>query len=269
MLNSKTQQEKSERDCEVLNLASNRLRFTPDWRAAALALILLPLVMPLGFWQLDRAQEKRDFKALYLQRQSAGPIEIDTILKQKDLQYQPVRLKGQFINEKTLLLDNRIFKGQFGYEVVVPFKLQGSELLVLVNRGWIVGDRSRRTLPFLENDHFTASSIELVGEVHVPQSEMMTLSDDIPPVTWPHVTQSLNIENLTSEFKLPLFPYEVRLREGSIAGLQANWMVVNIEPRKHIAYAVQWFSMGIALLLIVFLTNTNFISIFKRFFKKA
>lgn len=253
-----------------------KLRFTPDWRASVLALLLLPLLLSLGFWQLQRAEEKRLLQALFEQRQLAGPINIGALAPDSDMRYQPVRLSGEFINDKALLLDNKIYKGRVGYEIIMPFRvtpvagLEGrhgealadgtTAALVMVNRGWVAGDYSRRSLPSIPA---VSGKVSLLGEIYVPQGEMMVLGEDRAS-GWPRVVQTVDIEALSPEYGTRLFPYTVRLRAASPAVLQPNWVVVNVQPEKHTAYAVQWFVMAVTLLIIGFLANTNAWALFQQ-----
>lgn len=237
-----------------------RLQFTPNWRASMLVLMLLPLLVSLGFWQLDRAEEKRQLQYLFAQRQADGPLPIAQLYDTEDLQYQPVTLRGEFINDKAVLLDNRIYHGRFGYEVITPFQLEGKDKIVLVNRGWLAGDNSRRTLPDIKP---VEGLVDLTAEVYVPQGEMLRLADE-QSQGWPRVLQSVTIKDLAPEFELPVFPYSVRLTEGSAGSYQANWVLVNLQPEKHTGYAVQWFAMSFTLLVIAVLANSNLWSVIKR-----
>jgi len=242
------------------DLQSKRLQFTPNWRASLLAVLLLPVVISLGFWQLDRAEEKRQLQDLFEHRQLAGPVALEALNTQADLRYQPVTLRGEFVNEKAVLLDNRIYQGRFGYEIITPFRLVDSKTMVLVNRGWLEGDISRRSLPAIKA---IAGEIALIGEVYVPQGDVMLLADESAS-GWPRVMQSLNIEALQKEFEQTLFPYSVRIKQISAASYTPNWVVVNLQPEKHTGYAVQWFAMAVALLVIGLLANTNLWSLIKR-----
>lgn len=229
-----------------------KIRF--DWRVTALALLLLPIVLSLGFWQLDRAEEKRQLQALFAAKQQAGPVDITQLEPQKaDLRYQPVSLTGHFIKGKNILLDNRIRQRRFGYEVVTPFQLSESEQIVLVNRGWIEGDQARRHLPEFVTPE---GELTLRGDIHVPQGELLMLASE-QHSGWPRVQQSLEVSALQDKFAVLLFPYSVRLHAESPGALTPSWMVVNIQPQKHTGYAVQWFAMGITLVLIALLGNTN------------
>ena len=231
------------------------LRITPDWRVSLLALLILPVLMSLGFWQLDRADEKRQLQNLYEQRQLAGFVSLEDLLEKEDLQYQPVTFSGEYINGKAILLDNRIYRGRFGYEIITPFKLKDSDLIILVNRGWLEGDSSRRTLPAIK---VISGSVELTGEIYVPQGEGFVLSDKTEAGnSWPRVVQTLDVNKLLTEFELPVFNYTVRLSNDSPGSFQPNWVVVNLQPAKHTGYAVQWFAMSFTLLVIAIMANTN------------
>lgn len=232
---------------------TKRLQISVDWRASALVLLLLPLMLSLGFWQLERAEEKRQLQALFQQRHDRGPVAIELLEASADLRYQPVSLRGEYINDKLIFLDNRIYRGQFGYEIITPFKLAGSDLVILINRGWLQGDVSRRTLPGINTVN---NSVELIGEVYVQQGQMLALGKE-QVMAWPRVVQSMDVSGLKDTFDARLFPYTVRINEFSPGHYQPNWVVVNIQPAKHTAYAVQWFAMSFTLLLIAFLANTN------------
>lgn len=238
----------------MFRIGGRQLQLLPDWRATVLALLLMPLLLSLGFWQLERAEEKRQFQLLFQQRQASGPVLIEKLDPDSDIRYQPVSLRGEFINDKALLLDNKIYKGRFGYEIIMPFRLASSAQLVLINRGWLAADISRRQLPDIPVIH---GMVDLVGEVYVPQGKMLELAKDMAE-GWPRVVQSINIDELGKQFDMPVFPYTVRLQQQSTASFINNWLVVNIQPEKHTGYAVQWFSMCVVLLVILFLANTNF-----------
>ena len=233
--------------------SARKLQFIPNWRASVLAVVLLPLLLTLGNWQLERAEEKRQLQQLFDERQAREPAAIEGLSPTADLRYQPVKLRGRFVNEKNLLLDNRIYQRRFGYEIITPFQLSSNGLWVLVNRGFLAGDISRRNLPSIDA---ITEELELIGEVHVPHGDMMTLAEDTAS-GWPRVIQVLAIEKIAKELGKELFPYTVRIKSPTQGSFEANWMVVNLQPEKHTGYAVQWFAMSAALVMIILLANTN------------
>ncbi len=221
--------------------------FKPGWKMTLFTLLLSPLLYTLGQWQLDREQEKIQLQNDYDSRQSASEIEIDELdSTRQDLAFLKVKASGQFINDKIFLLDNKIHEGRVGYELINPFLTMQGQLL-LVNRGWIAQGFSRQQLPDID---FVEQSVEIQGSIYVPLEEPFLLSavEETSQATGPIVIQSIDIKFLEEQLQREVFPYTVRLADGSPGLEQANWQTVNMEPEKHRGYAVQWFTMLIALL---------------------
>lgn len=222
--------------------------FRFNWKLTLFTLLMLPVLVALGFWQLQREDEKLALQAQYEARQSAAPRPIGQVDGQQDLRYMPVRATGHFDNERIFLLDNRIHEGRPGYEVVQPFHTTGSELL-LVNRGWVEQAQYRSELPAIEP---VSGQVSIRATVYVPFGEAFTLGDSMSQSSgWPRRIQTLEpeamIAQLEGEQQDAAFPYSLRLQPGSPGALQENWPPVNTSPEKHQAYAVQWFSMAVVL----------------------
>ena len=225
--------------------------FQPEWRLTLFTLLLLPVMVSLGFWQLDRAGEKRQLQQEYTRRYQMAPVPITAIARDGDLRHVPVTLRGRFITGESWLLDNRVHQGKVGYEVVMPFQLSENGQQVLVNRGWVAGNPDRRILPAIATP---AEELSLSGRIHVPLQAPFTLGDPAPAAGWPRVVQHLPWPELAG--RNLFIPHSVRLDAGSPAALTANWVVVNISPEKHTGYAVQWFAMSLALLLLYIAAST-------------
>src|SRR4029077_10313731 len=105
----------------------------------------IALAISLGNWQTRRAEEKLDLSRR-LDEGAKGPVlSVPSVrLNAPALERRRVSARGRFVARAALLLDNKILHGAAGYHVLTPLKLEGGELHVLVNRGWIAaGDRSR------------------------------------------------------------------------------------------------------------------------------
>ena len=235
------------------------LRFTPDIKTTLLALLLLPGLIALGFWQLDRAEQKRALNTLFEQKQRSPALPLQSLDINADLRYQPVTLSGYFISDKHYLLDNKIYQGRVGYELISVFKPTEYQSLVLINRGWIAGDPARQKLPKIEP---LTEPLQLKGEVYVPLGEMIVLAKTAEK-DWPRVIQQLDTKRISNQLQHPVFPYTIRLSEGQPGVKQRNWPVVNIQPAKHTGYAVQWFAMALTVVFIIILSNSNLWSLLR------
>ena len=94
----------------------------------------------LGFWQLDRKDEKITLimkKAELSESQRILPSDISSATESGT----PVLLKGAFDKEVILLLDNKILDGVVGFEVLQLFR-DSSGLNFLVNRGFVPAART-------------------------------------------------------------------------------------------------------------------------------
>ena len=106
--------------------------------------------MSLGFWQLDRADQKRTIEAS-IQKANTGVVEL--IVNQNELlnkEYYEVRLQGSYISDKQFIYDNQIVDQVSGYYVLTPFVLTGQSNAVLVNRGFIPWNGRRDKLADIE-----------------------------------------------------------------------------------------------------------------------
>lgn len=231
------------------------LSWHSDWRTSLFVIMLTPLFVGLGFWQMQRAEEKQVIAKHWQARQLESHRSLESLPQEEAaLAYRRVRLQGDFVPGRQVLLDNRMYQGRYGVEVLSPFRLQGSGQLVLVNRGWVVGDRSRRSLP-------TVADIEgpqsITGTIYVPPGEAYSLGDPELVAGWPKMTQVLDIALFEEWLEAPLYPYSVRLEEDSAGALTTNWPLLNVSADKHRAYAAQWFSMALALFLIYIWSSSN------------
>ena len=54
---------------------------------------------------------------------------------------------GVALDERTILLDNKVHGGTAGYYVLTPIRLADGGAIVVVNRGWIAQGASRTLRP--------------------------------------------------------------------------------------------------------------------------
>ena len=240
--------------------ATRGFRFDPEWRITLFSAILVPLMVALGFWQLQRASEKAELSAAWEVRQQQAPVPVAELWDAPGtaLAYLPVSLRGSFLEEEYFLLDNRILGGRFGYEVLGIMRLEGSGGLVLVNRGWIAGDPARLELPEVPP---VDGQVVVAGTVYVaPGVPYLLVEQQLQP-GWPKLLQAIEMDKVSPALGRladdPVFPYPVRLAQGQPGALAVDWQVVNVSPDKHRAYAVQWFTMAAVLLMFYLLRSSN------------
>ncbi len=241
------------------SVSVKRLVISFDTRPLAAGIVLFVLLVNLGVWQLDRAQEKSALQARWLAQSILPPVAPAMLTANSEPEFAADRLvtwTGEFIPEKYILLDNRLHRGQPGYHVVALVRV--GTIIVPLNLGWISSGGSRDAIPPVA---LPKGEVSIAGRIYVPTSKPFMMQEQFPPKALPAIVQTLYWDNWNATLSLltggPMFPYEVRIDPQSPHALVANWPVVNQSPAKHYGYALQWFIMAGLLVLIGLFQTTN------------
>lgn len=232
------------------------------------AAVFLPLMLSLGFWQLSRAEEKRDILRTREQRIHAPAVELASLALDFERQFVNVQAAGRIDNKRTFLEDNQMRRGRPGYEVLTPMlvDVNGVSYWLLLNRGWIAAGIDRSKLPEIPPMQGRTAT----GYLHTRAKQKLVLKDaPWPDDRWPLVIQKIDLEKIEQRLGLPVYPYVLRITDGGAPNspeqlLDKNWILVSVQPHKHIGYAVQWFTMAIALLVLTVFANSNLSQVLRR-----
>ena len=226
-----------------------------NWKVLLFCALLLPLLISLGFWQLQRAAEKQQIVDRYDANRSASPAAITDLDSVEDLQYRPAWISGELDGDKIIFLDNRVKHGKPGYEVLQLLRIEGDSRAVLVNRGWLPAPLDRQQLPDVQTP---AGKVQLRGSLYRSLEEGFQLDDGVRGIErWPARIGWISVVRAEQLFQSDLYPYRLRLDRDSRGALETGWMLVNVQPEKHTAYAVQWFSMALVLLVLTLFASSN------------
>src|SRR5690606_24946912 len=69
-------------------------RFAPGWPLWLFTLGFLPILLALGFWQLDRAEQKRELQTRMEQRREAPPLALEDISTTRDPAWRRLQLRA-------------------------------------------------------------------------------------------------------------------------------------------------------------------------------
>ena len=217
--------------------------------ASLLAITGLVILINLGLWQVDRAAEKELILAEMEQRQTTTPLTLQQLDKLTDKGHYHLQFSGTLLQNYTLYLDNRIVSGKPGFEVIHP--VRSGDRVVLVNRGWIPMPLDRSILPELPK---LPEQLDVTGIVYTP-TDTLVLKEDIlnSDDDWPQLIQALDmakLEALYQELGLKIEPWILRQDPEQNELFIQEWRYVNMPPERHISYAITWFGLAIALVII-------------------
>ncbi len=232
--------------------------FRPALVPSMVFLVLLALLLGLGFWQLSRAAEKASLIASKAQRTQSEVRNLNETAVTIEDRFAPVQVEGRYRGERQWLLDNRVVAGQVGYHVYSLFEFAGADhgQSMLVNRGWVPVGETRQFLPNLPTPQ---EQVTLHGRLDRPASVGIKLAtSDLGGLAPAIVVQHLDIDDVAAAIDRELSPYALILDAQQPGALQYDWNYIEaMTPEKHRGYAVQWFGLAVALLIIFIGTNTK------------
>jgi surfeit locus 1 family protein len=221
-----------------------------------LTLIVLAGLVWLGLWQLRRADEKR---ALYDAFAAGSDARQSVVLATAPVpRYSHVEARGHYDTSRQVRIDNMVnADGRAGYYVITPFTLDGGGR-ILVNRGWVPVGVSRAQRPEISvntdergirgrADNLPAPGIQLSGGA--------PLAPPFPVVA--SFPNHADLARLFNEGDWSAAAEVILLDPGEPDGYVRNWSPPGFPPLRHIGYAVQWFALAVALVVIYFVTNTR------------
>ncbi len=218
------------------------LSFRPGLLLWVFTLIFLPLFVVLGFWQLNRAVEKEQMKAM-----NDGVVrtagQIDWLAPPL---YADIEVNSVAIPDLTLLLDNKTYNGQVGYEVFQLHKT--SQGTLAVSLGWVAGSPDRTQLPNLVvPDRLINQKVTIRPTPTNPLFGVdANMRHETDSQTW--VVQTLTTQWLSQLSQQNVLGF-VQLIDAEAFGVgPVVWQPSVMSPAKHRGYAFQWFGMAIALL---------------------
>jgi surfeit locus 1 family protein len=224
-----------------------------NWKLTLLAFIFICFFIGLGNWQLNRAHEKEHLLHAFQMRATSAPLNVKALYHQADLRFHQVTLHGHFDNTQTLLLDNKTQNGKVGYEIYVPFYADGLPQPILIDRGFIGGTGDRQQLPFIPPYEGRTT---LTGMLNTPP-KYVALGNMITslPISWPLRVEYIQLAELATLFKKPIFPFIINIDPHHPAALSIEWQIVTMSPERHRGYAVQWFAFALTLLILSVVLN--------------
>ncbi len=212
---------------------------------------LLALLIRLGFWQLDRAEVKRQFLQLEQEKAHMQAVPLLSLLvhAKQDFKYRKVELQGYYDTQHQFLIDNQIYLGKVGYFVLTPFVLKSQDI-VLVNRGWLPMSQDRQ-LPDISLSPSIGEQT-IVGIINdFPGVGLILKGADEPGKGWPSVVQIINAQKIAQKLGYVVLDFQVQLLPTQNDGYTRDWQIsTKMPPEKHKAYAFQWFALAVTLILL-------------------
>jgi len=232
-----------------------------------LYVLVAALMLALGAWQLARAAEKIRWQASADAAMAEPALALESAILpdeadgQSGVRYRQVSLRGQFMPQRQMLWDNRVYRGVVGYEVITPLRLENASV-VLVNRGWVRADPRREILPEIlwppETGPYAVSGILTRPSIGFSRGPALEIVGD----DWPQRLQHFTYAEIAAALGAEVLPGLVQRIHFAADSPQVPlytdaWTPVAFGPQRHYGYAFQWFAMFVALTVLFVVVNTS------------
>jgi cytochrome oxidase assembly protein ShyY1 len=222
-----------------------RFLFSSKWLGyLLLAAIFAAACVFLGRWQMDRRAETLAEINRVTSNYSAPPVPFAQAREQfisldPEREWTQVELKGSYDVQGQRIVRNRPLNGQPGYEVVVPFRLDTGETVV-VDRGWLpIGNNNPGrpdSIPAPPGGHVTVVVRLKPAE---PQLQRGAPEGQLASIDLGAYSSELGYQLLTGAYG------QLASETPAAEQMPVAFPMPSVEEGTHLSYSLQWFAFGI------------------------
>lgn len=220
---------------------TSSLRSGRFWLVTMAAVVLVATTFSLGQWQLRRAAQKISLQRAIEAQNNLSVLDGRALIAMNniaDIMHRQATLKGRWLAQHTVFLDNRPMNGKSGFVVITPLVLEAGGQPILVQRGWVqrrFDDRAR--LPEFSTPE---GLVTVRGRIAGPPSRLY----EFAAVESGRIRQNLDLPLFSGQIGLPLLPVTLLQTGVASEGLLRDWPLPNAGVDKHYGYALQWFGLA-------------------------
>jgi len=229
-----------------------RLAFRPLLWPTILTLIMLPVLIGLGVWQLHRLDWKLGLIATMEARLAAPaaampPVADWTSLDPESLDYRHMSVTGHFDNAHEFHYFTQDDQGQAGYSLLVPLLLDGGGA-VIVDRGFVPQDRKEAgTRPASQIE----GEVTVTGVARRPGRRGVFDGENDPAHNIWYVRDPARMAASIGLDPVAPFLLEAQPQAGADPKALPRPGAAHVElTNSHLQYALTWFSFAAILIII-------------------
>ena len=218
-----------------------RVLGSPRWLLGhVLVVAVCVLFVNLGFWQIQRLEERQLVNIVTASRLAADPLPIEELIAGAgtdldSLEFRSATLIGEFEPSAEVLVRSQVHEGTAGWHVVTPLVLPDGRA-VLVNRGWVP----------LEMDVVPVPAAPPTGQVTISGWVSLTRIRQSGGATEPEgrlvQIARVDLDRLQQQVSFSLLPVYVVADQSGATFPIAVARPDTSDEGPHLLYAIEWFS---------------------------
>jgi len=226
-------------------MTADTRRFRPPRGTTPLTLLLAPLLIGLGIWQVQRLEWKEALLARIESRIEAAPHALPVEIGNPEAwEYRRVRLRGEFLHRREL----HLARGR-GWQIITPLRREHGPPVLIV-RGFVPG---RFKEPASRPESLAEGAVTIEAVARLPETPGTFTPDNRPQENvWVWRDHEAMAEAVGLARVVPLF-FE------AVEDAQGGWPQGGITrldiPNRHLGYAITWFSLAACIVGIYIVTG--------------
>lgn len=225
--------------------------FSRTWiMTTLLVIVAVAVLIRLGIWQLDRLEQRQIFNARVMAQQDDEVLILSSEsmdLELYEMEYRTVEVTGEYAYSQEVALSNQVWNGLLGVHLLTPLKIEGTEMYVLVDRGWIPSEDQS---PENWTKYQEPGQITVVGVIRRAQIRPSFGILPDPTLTFEQTRlthwKNVNLERIQLENGIPLLPTYIQQTPQGDQDAPPLRSVIHLDLSEgpHMGYALQWFTFG-------------------------
>ncbi|AIL65560.1 SURF1 family protein [Rickettsiales bacterium Ac37b] len=233
----------------------NKIKLSPSVSFSIISCIIFFMLISLGSWQIYRLKWKLNVIQAIKTNLSMDTIgNKDLVFNNKaHLNYRKVKIQGKFLHNKELYLyaGNMSPNGKPGYFIVTPFAYE-TDKFILVNRGFI---EAKQKIPTIRSDN-TQNKEQIIEGILIPETRKPYFVPNNE--TKKNLLFWIKLQEISNYLGIVLYNAILLQYNSNEDELQPNKFSLHEIRNDHLAYAITWYSMAIAVLILYFKYKNNF-----------
>jgi len=213
-----------------------------------LVILGMAVLARLGFWQLDRLEERRAFNMWVADQWRLDPFDINGAPLPDDLhelEYQRVQVSGEFDYSQQIALKNQNRDRVPGVNLITPLVLEDGRA-ILVARGWVSLADGKPDVWSQFDEPSTEPIVGLIQENQtLPNGEGGTIPEEAQR-EWFRIDIPAIQAQMPYEL-MPVFILQLPEDDRSITALPFRQEPIRLDEGSHLSYSIQWFMFALIL----------------------
>ena len=221
--------------------------FSRQWWWVTLLVVATMMVLArLGFWQLDRLQQRRAANAVLSATLAASPLNLANTTLPDDwsvLKNRQAMATGAYDLDNQVILIVQNWQGRAGVHLITPLVFADGETAVLVDRGWIP-EADNNPAGHAKYDVPEPATVEGIVALSQELSGSTESAAEAPQKEWYRVDVAAIGQQMPYEL-LPVFVLQAA--EDNSQPPFRSTPEFDLSEGAHLGYAFQWFIFSLGL----------------------